>query len=104
MSKTFAKLQPAAGFHETVFEASYRSRIAGAARSNADVAPSANAPSPDIGADSNRSIVLRPSHYAIRLNSPFTLPPSNCKVPAITLRREVRSRRLLFFCRPHAES
>ena len=104
MSKTLAKLQLAAGFHETVFEASYRSRIAGAARSNADDEPNANAPSPDAGADSNRSIVLRPSHYAIRLNGRPALPPSNCKVPAITLRLEVRSRRLPIFRRLHAES
>lgn len=98
MAKKLAKFRylragrlPAAGFHTTVFETSYRNRIAGAARSNANVEPHGNAR--DAGADSNRSIVLHPSHYAIRLNNRSALPASNCKVPAITLRQEVRSRR-----------
>lgn len=70
----------------------------GAAWSDAE----ANAPSSDAIADSNRSRVLRASHYAIRSNSLSTLPASNCKERAITLRHDGRSRRWL--CRPHAES
>lgn len=93
----------AAGFLKTVFETSYRNRIAGAAWFNADTGPNANASSPHASADSNLSIVLRPSHYAIRLNCPSALPPSNCKVPAITLRDGVRPRRLPFLRRQESD-